>query len=239
MIGHNPKTPGGVGLGGRHHHHTRGAAVLLRGHSLYSWWSPRPLTFADVAAMVNAATAAGYQITGIILQQDDGVLVNNRLQQPLPVIDEVQHIDRIPLGMLAAVEVALPGKIIETLSNPYGIATVFDLNAEETKNIVPMARALIGNRSAVVVKTPPATSRPALIPAGNLLLIAQGRSVQVDVATGAEAIMKAVDGCGKLDNVAGEAGTNIGGMLEHVRQTMAELTNKPAQEIRIQGSAGR
>ncbi|MBN0638962.1 diol dehydratase reactivase subunit alpha, partial [Pseudomonas aeruginosa] len=100
--------------------------------------------FADVAAMVNAATAAGYQITGIILQQDDGVLVNNRLQQPLPVIDEVQHIDRIPLGMLAAVEVALPGKIIETLSNPYGIATVFDLNAEETKNIVPMARALIG-----------------------------------------------------------------------------------------------
>lgn len=51
---------------------------------------------------------------------------------------------------------------------------------------------------------------------------------------GAEAIMKAVDGCGKLDNVAGEAGTNIGGMLEHVRQTMAELTNKPAQEIRIQ-----
>ena len=133
--------------------------------------------FADVAAMVNAATAAGYQITGIILQQDDGVLVNNRLQQPLPVIDEVQHIDRIPLGMLAAVEVALPGKIIETLSNPYGIATVFDLNAEETQNIVPMARALIGNRSAVVVKTPSGDVKARAIPAGNLLLIAQGRSV--------------------------------------------------------------
>ncbi|WP_324060876.1 diol dehydratase reactivase ATPase-like domain-containing protein, partial [Klebsiella quasipneumoniae] len=56
----------------------------------------------------------------------------------------------------------------------------------------------------------------------------------VDVAAGAEAIMKAVDGCRKLDNVTGESGTNIGGMLEHVRQTMAELTNKPAQEIFIQ-----
>lgn len=97
-----------------------------------------------------------------------------------------------------------------------------------------MARALIGNRSAVVVKTPSGDVKARAIPAGNLLLIAQGRSVQVDVAAGAEAIMKAVDGCGKLDNVAGEAGTNIGGMLEHVRQTMAELTNKPAQEIRIQ-----
>ncbi|SQC15255.1 propanediol dehydratase reactivation factor large subunit [Klebsiella pneumoniae] len=233
MIGHNPKTPGGVGLG---------VGITIKPEALLSCSADTPyilvvssaFDFADVAAMVNAATAAGYQITGIILQQDDGVLVNNRLQQPLPVIDEVQHIDRIPLGMLAAVEVALPGKIIETLSNPYGIATVFDLNAEETKNIVPMARALIGNRSAVVVKTPSGDVKARAIPAGNQLLIAQGRSVQVDVAAGAEAIMKAVDGCGKLDNVAGEAGTNIGGMLEHVRQTMAELTNKPAQEIRIQ-----
>ena len=46
--------------------------------------------------------------------------------------------------------------------------------------------------------------------------------------------MKAVDGCGRLDNVSGESGTNIGGMLEHVRQTMAELTNKPSSEIFIQ-----
>ncbi len=50
--------------------------------------------------------------------------------------------------------------------------------------------------------------------------------------------MKAVDGCGKLDNVAGEAGTNIGGMLEHVRQTMAEL---PMGQLRRSAfrSAGR
>jgi hypothetical protein len=66
------------------------------------------------------------------------------------VIDEVQHIDRIPLG-LAAVRSRREGH--RNALNPYGIATVFDLNAEETKNIVPMARALIGNRSAVVVKT--------------------------------------------------------------------------------------
>lgn len=110
--------------------------------------------FADVATMINAAVRAGYQLTGVILQQDDGVLVSNRLEKPLPIVDEVLYIDRIPLGMLAAIEVAVPGKVIETLSNPYGIATVFNLNADETKNIVPMARALIGNRSAVVVKTP-------------------------------------------------------------------------------------
>lgn len=233
MIGHNPKTPGGVGLG-------VGITItpeelLTRpADSSYILVVSSAFDFADIANVINASMRAGYQITGVILQRDDGVLVSNRLEKSLPIVDEVLYIDRIPLGMLAAIEVAVPGKVIETLSNPYGIATVFNLNADETKNIVPMARALIGNRSAVVVKTPSGDVKARAIPAGNLELQAQGRTVLVDVAAGAEAIMKAVDGCGKLDNVTGEAGTNIGGMLEHVRQTMAELTNKPSSEIFIQ-----
>lgn len=233
MIGHNPKTPGGVGLG-------VGITItpeelLTRpADSSYILVVSSAFDFADIANVINASMCAGYQITGVILQRDDGVLVSNRLEKSLPIVDEVLYIDRIPLGMLAAIEVAVPGKVIETLSNPYGIATVFNLNADETKNIVPMARALIGNRSAVVVKTPSGDVKARAIPAGNLELQAQGRTVRVDVAAGAEAIMKAVDGCGKLDNVTGEAGTNIGGMLEHVRQTMAELTNKPSSEIFIQ-----
>ena len=233
MIGHNPKTPGGVGLG---------VGITITPEELLSRPADTPyilvvssaFDFADVATMINASVRAGYQLTGVILQQDDGVLVSNRLTHPLPIVDEVLHIDRIPLGMLAAIEVAVPGKVIETLSNPYGIATVFGLNADETKNIVPMARALIGNRSAVVVKTPSGDVKARAIPAGNLELQSQGRTVRVDVAAGADAIMKAVGECPKLDNVTGEAGTNIGGMLEHVRQTMAELTNKPSQEIFIQ-----
>ncbi|EBL6780162.1 propanediol dehydratase reactivase alpha subunit PduG [Salmonella enterica] len=233
MSGHNPKTPGGVGLG---------VGITITPEELLTRPADSPyilvvssaFDFADIANVINASMRAGYQITGVILQRDDGVLVSNRLEKSLPIVDEVLYIDRIPLGMLAAIEVAVPGKVIETLSNPYGIATVFNLNADETKNIVPMARALIGNRSAVVVKTPSGDVKARAIPAGNLELQAQGRTVRVDVAAGAEAIMKAVDGCGKLDNVTGEAGTNIGGMLEHVRQTMAELTNKPSSEIFIQ-----
>lgn len=233
MIGHNPKTPGGAGLG---------VGITITPEELLTRPADSPyilvvssaFDFADIANVINASMRAGYQITGVILQRDDGVLVSNRLEKSLPIVDEVLYIDRIPLGMLAAIEVAVPGKVIETLSNPYGIATVFNLNADETKNIVPMARALIGNRSAVVVKTPSGDVKARAIPAGNLELQAQGRTVRVDVAAGAEAIMKAVDGCGKLDNVTGEAGTNIGGMLEHVRQTMAELTNKPSSEIFIQ-----
>ncbi|MBB7579525.1 diol dehydratase reactivase subunit alpha [Escherichia coli] len=233
MIGHNPKTPGGVGLG---------VGLTITPQELLTRPADTPyilvvssaFDFADIATMINASVRAGYQLTGVILQRDDGVLVNNRLEIPLPIVDEVLYIDRIPLGMLAAIEVAVPGKVIETLSNPYGIATVFALNAEETKNIAPVARALIGNRSAVVVKTPSGDVKARSIPAGNIELLSAGRTTRVDVAAGADAIMKAVGECPKLENVTGEPGTNIGGMLEHVRQTMAELTNKPSNEIFIQ-----
>lgn len=132
MIGHNPKTPGGVGLG---------VGLTITPQELLTCPADTPyilvvssaFDFADIATMINASVRAGYQLTGVILQRDDGVLVNNRLEIPLPIVDEVLYIDRIPLGMLAAIEVAVPGKVIETLSNPYGIATVFALNAEETK----------------------------------------------------------------------------------------------------------
>ncbi|MDP7689888.1 diol dehydratase reactivase subunit alpha, partial [Escherichia coli] len=233
MIGHNPKTPGGVGLG---------VGLTITPQELLTRPADTPyilvvssaFDFADIATMINASVRAGYQLTGVILQGDDGVLVSNRLEIAVPIVDEVLYIDRIPLGMLAAIEVAVPGKVIETLSNPYGIATVFALNAEETKNIVPVARALIGNRSAVVVKTPSGDVKARSIPAGNIELLSAGRTTRVDVAAGADAIMKVVGECPKLENVTGEPGTNIGGMLEHVRQTMAELTNKPSNEIFIQ-----
>ncbi|RDT55614.1 diol dehydratase reactivase subunit alpha [Escherichia coli] len=233
MIGHNPKTPGGIGLG---------VGITITPEELLTRPAEQPyilvvsaaFDFSDVARMVNASTQVGYHINGIILQRDDGVLVSNRLERPVPIVDEVLYIERIPMGMLAAVEVAMPGKVIESLSNPYGIATVFSLSADETRNIVPVARALIGNRSAVVVKTPSGDVKARSIPAGNIELIAQGRTLKVDVAAGADAIMKAVNECPTLDNVTGEAGTNIGGMLEHVRQTMAELTNKPSSDVFIQ-----
>jgi len=234
MIGHNPKTPGGLGLG-------IGYTVQLT--DLYNQTDksrqyivvvPKTVDFADVAQLINLYQKTGYQITAAILQADDGVLINNRLDQTIPIVDEVAFIDKIPLAMLAAVEVADKGKVITQLSNPYGIATVFELTSDETKNIVPVSRALIGNRSAVVIKTPEGDVKARVIPAGSITINGDGRTQTVDLTAGADKIMAAVSTFNHIDNVVGEAGTNIGGMLERVRQTMAELTNKSLSEIAIQ-----
>ncbi|EAG5527410.1 diol dehydratase reactivase subunit alpha [Listeria monocytogenes] len=233
MIGHNPKTPGGLGMGS-------GVTVLLdevtskSKDAEYIVIIPKTVDFEDAAKQINTYVENGYQITAAILQADDGVLVHNRLNHKIPIVDEVGFIDKVPVDMLAAVEVAAPGKVIETISNPYGIATVFHLSSDETKNIIPVARALIGNRSAVVIKTPEGDVKARTIPAGHIELQSGSRTQRVNVAEGSEKIMQAIMSLPKLDNASGEPGTNIGGMLEKVRQTMAGLTDKLPADIFIQ-----
>lgn len=234
MIGHDPKTPGGEGLG-------IGYTVLLpdlfekSDKTLpYIVVIPKEIDFDDAAKLINLYIEYGFNITAAILQRDDGVLINNRLTHIIPIVDEVAFINKVPLNMLAAVEVARKGQVISELANPYGIATVFDLSPEETKNIVPVSRALIGNRSAVVIKTPEGDVKARTIPAGHLIINGDNRTEKVGISDGAEKIMKSVSEFQTIENVTGEPGTNIGGMLERVRQTMAELTNKALKDIFIQ-----
>lgn len=122
--------------------------------------------------------------------------------------------------------------MVRILSNPYGIATFFGLSPEETQAIVPIARALIGNRSAVVLKTPQGT-QSRVIPAGNLYISGEKRRGEADVAEGAEAIMQAMSACAPVRDIRGEPGTHAGGMLERVRSVMASLTGHEMSTIYI------
>lgn len=233
MIGHNPKTPGGVGLGVGY---TVSITELVDKpkDAQYIVVVPNFIDFQVVANLINLYRNYQYHIVAAIMQADDGVLVHNRLNHKIPIVDEVAYIDKIPMNMLAAVEVVEPGQVIAQLSNPYGIATVFDLTAEETKNIVPIARALIGNRSAVVIKTPSGDVKERVIPAGAIIVTTANRAISIDITTGAQNIMKHIEEAVDIQDISGESGTNIGGMLERVRITMARLTNKQPSDISIQ-----
>ncbi|WP_105176713.1 diol dehydratase reactivase subunit alpha [Clostridium cagae] len=237
MIGHNPSTPGGVGLGIGKTIYIEELDNLEVDKIEENQFIPLILSrvnFLEAAARINAATQRGINITSAVVQRDDGVLINNRLEKKIPIVDEVMLLEKVPLGMKAAVEVAAQGDVVETLSNPYGIATVFNLTSEETKMIVPISRALIGNRSAVVIKTPKGDVQEKSIPAGKIHINGLKRKEVVDVEHGAEKIMDAVNLCVPIQDVKGEAGTNAGGMLERVRQVMANLTKQKISDITIQ-----
>jgi diol dehydratase reactivase alpha subunit len=233
MIGHDPRTPGGRGLG---------VGTIVDFASLSDAAPGTPLIvvvpadidFDVVAATINAAVHRGVEVTGAILRNDDAVLVANRLDTKIPIIDEVSLIEAVPRGMTAAVEVAAPGQSIRTLSNAYGLATIFGLDPDQTRVVSPVARALTGNRSAVVVRTPSGDVADRTIPAGALTLIGARKTATVDVSRGAVEMMAEVERVSPLRDVTGEAGTNAGGMIANVRQSMADLSNHPLADVHIQ-----
>lgn len=232
MIGHNPVSPGGLGLGVGRTTHIRDLSSKSRGEAVIVL-IPREYDFEVAAQMLNRALEAGVDIQGAIAQGDDGVLIVNRLQVKIPVVDEVAYLDRVPLNMLAAIEVAAQGEAVRQLSNPYGIATVFSLTSQETALVIPIAKALIGLRSAVVVRTPAGEVRTRRIPAGCLNLIGERQTLQASLDMGADEIMKTVQAVNPLTDVLGESGTNVGGMIARIRQTMSDVTDKPLSSIKI------
>jgi len=230
MIGHNPSTPAGAGQ-------AVGELINLSGlgnakqNVPYILAVPREVSYEDVAMVVNRLYGM-VDIRGIILQADEAVLVYNRLQNKIPIIDEVKHIERVPSGEVAAIEVALEGQSVRMLSNPYGIATLLGLDAEQTRSITPIAKSLIGKRSAVVIKTPSGNVRENVLPAGEIYLQAD-RNTSINLDEGADKIMKAVADAGEITDISGQANTNVGNMLSRIKNGMSDLSGESDRQIRI------
>lgn len=229
MIGHNPSTPAGAGQAV--------GEILVLGEGTkaepgkpYIIAASKEYSYEVVAAIINKA-AEKLDITGIILQADEAVLVENRLQKKVPIIDEVAKIDKLPAGVMAAIEVALPGQTIRMLSNPYGIATLLKLNAQETRMITPIAKSLIGKRSAVVLKTPGGNVQENVLPAGEIYFKAE-KNHSINIDEGAEKIMQTVSDAGEIYDIQGQADTNIGNMFANIRNGMAKLDDT-TEEIHI------
>lgn len=230
MIGHNPATPAGAGQ-------AVGELISLarldtaREGVAYIVTVPRSYTYETVSQRINRA-AERYDVKGVIMQADEAVLVENRLNKKIPIIDEVRYIERLPEGKLAAIEVALPGQSVRMLSNPYGIATLLGLDAEQTRSITPIAKSLIGKRSAVVIKSPHGNVRENVLAAGSITFEAAVPAT-VNIDEGAERIMQVLQNAGEVRNITGEYNTNVGQMLQRIRGGMAGVSGERAEDIRI------
>lgn len=230
MIGHNPSTPAGAG-------EAVGRLLFLeniwKGEAgvAYIVAVSNRFSYEEAAARLNQFLPE-LDIRGLILQADEAVLVENRLNRKMPIVDEVKHITRIPEGKLAAIEVALPGTSVRMLSNPYGIATLLGLDAQETKAITPIAKSLVGKRSAVVIRTPHGNMRENILPAGEIHLKGE-KDLQVSIDAGADVIMEAVAQAGEIQDITGQDNTNVGNMLKRIKNGMAEVAGSKGDEIRI------
>ena len=233
MIGHNPSTPAGAG-------EAVGELLFLENIGRgkpgvpYLVAAAGKFSYEEVAARINARVPE-LDIRGLILQADEAVLVENRLSRQIPIIDEVRRITQMPEGTLAAIEVALPGSTIRMLSNPYGIATLLGLDAEQTRAVTTIARSLVGKRSAVVIKTPNGNIHENVLPAGELTFLGD-QAVTINIDAGADGIMDALAKAGRIRDIEGQPDTNIGNMLDRVRGGMDKtlsLAGEGDRDIRI------
>lgn len=232
MIGHNPDTPGGNGIGVGLTHDVRKLNNCNRNDD-YIAVVYDSVDFEDAAKLINHAMADGVSVTGVICKKDDGVLIANRLTVTLPIVDEVMQIEKIPFGKLAAVEVASESGTIKILSNPYGIAGIFKLTPEETKSVIPIAKSLIGLRSGVVINNDEGGVKTKEIPVGNIHIYGTGGDFSVPVSKGADTITEAVMKSGEIFDIAGEKNTNTGNAFERIKRRMADLTGQMADSIKI------
>lgn len=229
MIGHNPSTPAGAG---------QAVGTILSMEHLedgkrevdYMITADNRYTYEQIAATLNQYMPH-LQIVGLILQADEAVLVFNRLHHKIPIVDEVRNINHIPEGKMAAIEVALPGQTVRMLSNPYGIATLLKLTAEETRLVTPIAKSLIGKRSAVVIKTPHGNVKENVLPAGEIS-IESDQTYVINIDAGADKIMEVLANAGEIKDISGQADTNVGNMLSKIKAGMGKVTEQDSQ-IRI------
>lgn len=118
------------------------------------------------------------------------------------------------------------------LSNPYGIATLLGLDADETRAVTPIAKSLIGKRSAVVIRTPNGNIKENILPAGEIVFHGQ-QELSINIDRGADEIMDRLAEAGEIRDIDGQPNTNVGNMLTRIRTSMADVAESENHDVRI------
>ncbi len=109
---------------------------------------PRGTGFAAVAEQLAPLVAAG-RVAAVLVEDDEGVLVANRLAGKVPVVDEFD-VGRVLAADLVAVEVVPGGRPLRSLNDPLRLASAFGLPEAELADAARVAATLFDTSNAVV-----------------------------------------------------------------------------------------
>jgi hypothetical protein len=108
---------------------------------------PSGTGYAATAAALNSSPA---DVVAVALADDEAVLVGNRLQRLVPVVDQVP-VDRVGAASLVAVEVAAPGGALARLVDPLWLTSSLGLRDAERADAAAVAGQLVGRSSGLVL----------------------------------------------------------------------------------------
>ena len=116
---------------------------------------PPGFGYARAAERLRTLLSAGVPVGAVLAAGDEGVLISNRLNAPLPVIDQVSLAD-LGGAQLIAVEVRRPGEPLTLLADPVALAAAFSLAGPEAGDAAQLCRTLVDFSNAVVGCVAPA-----------------------------------------------------------------------------------
>ena len=144
------RTPAGTGSAvGRHVPLAGLAGDVIDGPAIVS------VDFEVAAREISDGVSRGWRIAGVIAEQDDAVLIRNRIPIDVPVVDEVDLHDLEP-GALVAVEVVAEGRAYRALADPIALSAAMQLGQEQIHHVAEFTRELADSPAiAVTPRTGP------------------------------------------------------------------------------------
>jgi hypothetical protein len=119
---------------------------------------PAGTGYAEAASAVNRSRA---EVVAVALADDEAVLVGNRLDSRVPVVDQVP-VERLAAATRVAVEVAVAGGVLAHLVDPLWLTAELGLEASERSDAATAAAQLAGRSSGMVLlEATPSSPRPA------------------------------------------------------------------------------
>ena len=147
-------TPAGTGSGvGRHVPLSDLGGDVLDGPAIVSVDSATD--FEVAAREIARASTSGWHIVGVIAEQDDAVLIRNRIPIDVPVVDEVD-LNGLPTGVLVAVEVVTEGRAYRAMADPIALSAALCLGHDQLHDVAEFTRELADSPAiAVTARTGP------------------------------------------------------------------------------------
>jgi Diol dehydratase reactivase ATPase-like domain/DD-reactivating factor swiveling domain len=107
------------------------------------------LGYARAAELLRGLAGTGAPIEAVLVAGDEGVLIANRIDSRVPVIDQVD-VSGVAACPLVAVEVRAPGQPLTLLTDPVALAAAFALGDTEAADAVTLCRSLVDYSNAVI-----------------------------------------------------------------------------------------
>jgi diol dehydratase reactivase alpha subunit len=148
------RTPAGTGSAvGRHVRLTDLTGDVIDGPAIVSVDSATD--FEVAAREIAAGVGRGWRVVGVIAEQDDAVLIRNRIPIDVPVVDEVDLGGLAP-GALVAIEVVAEGRAYRALADPIALSAALHIDHGQIHQVAEFTRELADSPAiAVTPRTEP------------------------------------------------------------------------------------